>query len=674
MTARDNSIEYRPEIDGLRALAVVPVLLYHAQLGAPGGFVGVDVFFVISGYLITSLLLKKVATARLDLLEFWERRIRRLFPALAVMTLATFVAGWFLLLPADYKELGESVSAQTLLSSNIFFWQHTGYFDSAANLKPLLHTWSLAVEEQFYLLYPLLLLGLAKLRRPTGGLVFISLCAVSFAVSVNDVAHHPEAAFYLLPSRLWELGLGAIVAALPRTIQYSAWIHELASWIALATIVYAISYYSASTPFPGLAALPPCGGAALFIQSNGPRLTSAGKFLSWRPVVFIGLISYSLYLWHWPILVFANYWALARPQFPIRIGLFCLCFLLAAASWKYVEIPCRNRGSEPRRTVVFLFGSAAAAILFILGSAISSFDGVNSRLPDAVVRVANGRSDFNPAFESQLTLGDAEAGRFLGLGSNMPNAPIQLMIWGDSHAMAALPALDYLCSENSVRAFAATHSSTPPLLDYVPQAIHSLRQDAPAFAKAVIRFVRAQHIPNVILIASWQGYKAGLSPEFNSDFRKTLTELHNSGAKIWIMQDVPFFYWDVPSALARAALFKIDLAKINLPLSLYLAQTADQEREFLRAAASDVIVLNPASYLSRGSIVPSSEKGFPIYRDHDHLSIHGATLIRPMFLPMFSSNQRVAIEPGTPTERPEVHSDLDLEILGRPQNFAHKPH
>jgi peptidoglycan/LPS O-acetylase OafA/YrhL len=201
MTLRENSIEYRSEIDGLRAVAVVPVLLYHARLGASGGFVGVDVFFVISGFLITAMLLKRMEAAPLDVLEFWERRVRRIFPALAVMTLTTLVAGWFLLLPADYKELGESVCAQALLSSNVFFWRHTSYSDGVADLKPLLHTWSLAVEEQFYILYPLILLGVTKLRRPLGALIFLFLCVVSFAVSVDGVAHHPQATFYLLPSR-----------------------------------------------------------------------------------------------------------------------------------------------------------------------------------------------------------------------------------------------------------------------------------------------------------------------------------------------------------------------------------------------------------------------------------------------------------------------------------------
>jgi peptidoglycan/LPS O-acetylase OafA/YrhL len=648
MTSRDHSISYRPEIDGLRALAVVPVLLYHAQLGAPGGFVGVDVFFVISGYLITSLLLKTMTEAPLDLLEFWERRVRRLFPALAVVTLATLVAGWFLLLPADYKALGESVCWQTLLSSNIFFWRQTSYFDGVANLKPLLHTWSLAVEEQFYLLYPLMLIGFAKLRRPIGRLIFLLLCVTSFTVSVVGVAHHSQAAFFLLPSRIWELGLGAIVAALPQTIRLSAWIDELASWIGLATILYAISFYNTAIPFPGLAALLPCGGAALFIRSNVPRLTNAGKLFSWRPIVFIGLISYSLYLWHWPILAFSNYWALNPLSVPIRIGLLILCFLIATASWKYIELPFRRRGRVRRRVTVFVLALATASILLLLGLGISGFNGVEFRLTDAVNRFANGPLDFNAVFNSGLSLQDAEAGRFVSLGSTGSDAPIHLLVWGDSHAMAALPALDYLCSEYSVRGVAATHAQTPPLLAYVSEGIYSLGQDSPEYGSAVIRFIKAHQIPNVLLIARWKDYRAGKSLKFHIALTKTLTELQNCRVKIWIMQEVPNFSWDVPKALARAGLFNNDPEKLNLPLSSYFKQVADEEHEFSQAAASDILVLNPGQYLTKGVIVPLSEKGFPIYQDRQHLTIHGAMLLRPMFLPLFAPAQRITSEPGTP--------------------------
>jgi peptidoglycan/LPS O-acetylase OafA/YrhL len=635
-TPDNNCIRYRPEIDGLRALAVVPVLFYHYHLGMPGGFVGVDVFFVISGYLISSLLFKRMLAPPLNLLEFWERRIRRVFPALAVVTFSTLVVGWFLLLPADYKELGESVFAQTLLSSNVFFWRHTGYFDSAADIKPLLHTWSLAVEEQFYLLYPLVLLGATKLRRPMGAWILLVLCVASFALSVDGVAYHPQAAFYLLPSRIWELGLGALVATFAQAAPYPRWIREAASAIGLAMILCAVFFYDASTPFPGIAALLPCTGAALFILSNGSQLTISAKFLSWRPFVFVGLISYSLYLWHWPILVFANYWALDPLGLSTRPGLLCVCFLLAVTSWKYVEIPCRKRGLVARRITVFCLASATASILVAIGVALSTLDGVSSRLPASVMQFANGRSDFNPEFNRQLSLQDAEAGRFLALGSNRSEEPVHLLVWGDSHAMAALPAVDYLCKQHSVRAFAATHSETPPLVGYVPDGGSSLKERAPGFGQAVIRFVRTLQIRNVLLIARWKGYRAGSSPEFHAALTKTVAELKNGGTKVWIMPEVPNFSWDVPRALARAALFHMDPSKLNLPLNAYFEQIADQEHEFAEAAGLGVIVLDPSKYLSKGEIVPSSDNEVPIYRDFHHLAVHGTMMIRPMFQPIFA--------------------------------------
>jgi peptidoglycan/LPS O-acetylase OafA/YrhL len=198
----------------------------------------------------------------------------------------------------------------------------------------------------------------------------------SLALSVDGVAHHPQAAFYLLPSRIWELGLGAVVAVLPRTFPYPVWVQELASGIGLAMILCAIFCYDASTPFPGIAALLPCVGAALFILSNGPKLTTSGKFLCGSPFVVMGLLSYSLYLWHWPILVFANYWALNQLSIAVRLGLLSLCFLLAVASWKYVEIPCRKRRLAPRKIGVFFLALATASILIVSGAVISRFDGL----------------------------------------------------------------------------------------------------------------------------------------------------------------------------------------------------------------------------------------------------------------------------------------------------------
>jgi hypothetical protein len=252
------------------------------------------------------------------------------------------------------------------------------------------------------------------------------------------------------------------------------------------------------------------------------------------------------------------------------------------------------------------------------------------------MQFANGRSDFNPEFNRQLSLQDAEAGRFLALGSNRSEEPVHLLVWGDSHAMAALPAVDYLCKQHSVRAFAATHSETPPLVGYVPDGGSSLKERAPGFGQAVIRFVRTLQIRNVLLIARWKGYRAGSSPEFHAALTKTVAELKNGGTKVWIMPEVPNFSWDVPRALARAALFHMDPSKLNLPLNAYFEQIADQEHEFAEAAGLGVIVLDPSKYLSKGEIVPSSDNEVPIYRDFHHLAVHGTMMIRPMFQPIFA--------------------------------------
>jgi peptidoglycan/LPS O-acetylase OafA/YrhL len=364
---------YRPEIDGLRAWAVIAVILYHARLGSPGGFVGVDVFFVISGYLITSLLLEDLKKGRLNLLAFWERRIRRLFPAVVVVTLTTLVAGWFFLLPVDYGDLAQSVFSQMLLSSNFFFWKNTNYFDGVADLKPLLHTWSLSVEEQFYLLYPFALILLSRVGRKFAVASVAILFSIELALSVYGGTHHPFAAFYLLPFRAWELGLGATLAATRGKTHGPVWFNETLSTLGLASILYVV-FFSKSISAPGIAVIPVCLGTGVFIYANTANLTLVGKFLCWRPFVFIGLISYSLYLWHWPVLVFANYWALGPLSLPVRILLVVSSLVLAMASWKFVETPFRR--AFPGRKRLLIAASIVAFAFLMLSVAIQKLDGV----------------------------------------------------------------------------------------------------------------------------------------------------------------------------------------------------------------------------------------------------------------------------------------------------------
>ena len=295
------------------------MLLYHAGLGFTGGYVGVDVFFVISGFLITALISEELSLNQFELREFWGRRIRRILPASTMMCLLVLIAGMFLLLPTDFNELAESASAHQLLFSNVFFWRRLSYFAGPSEVKPLLHTWSLAVEEQFYLFYPVLLIILRNVSRTRHLIILTSLFFLSLILSEWAVWHHPSAAFFLLPTRMWELLAGGIAFFCPISNRKKIW-QEVGAWMGIALILMAGVLFDSDTEFPGFWALLPCGGSFLLIYCNGTSLTSVGRLLSFRPVVFTGLLSYSLYLWHWPILAYMHYCLVVISRSSKRLG------------------------------------------------------------------------------------------------------------------------------------------------------------------------------------------------------------------------------------------------------------------------------------------------------------------------------------------------------------------
>lgn len=366
-------MKYRREVDGLRAVAVLPVILFHGGFGHfSGGFVGVDVFFVISGYLITTIILAEVDKGSFSLARFYERRARRILPALFTVMAVCLPLAWLALTPTDMRAFARSVLAVIAFSSNILFWRESGYFGAAAELKPLLHTWSLAVEEQYYLLFPLLLILARNVRREWlfGALAVLAAC--SLAVAHHAALTRPSAAFFLLPTRGWELLLGSLVAmycAGPRTPPKAAGFLAL---FGLALILVAIFAFDHRTPFPGLYALVPTMGAALILLYAGPG-NAAGMLLGRREFVAVGLVSYSAYLWHQPLFVFARHLSLGEPGPMVFGALTVLTFGMAAISWRWVEQPFRDRERIPqRRMVLLLSGGAALFGLFgILGSATS---------------------------------------------------------------------------------------------------------------------------------------------------------------------------------------------------------------------------------------------------------------------------------------------------------------
>lgn len=352
-------MQYRSDIDGLRALAVAPIVLFHAHVpGFAGGYVGVDIFFVISGFLITSILAEEMGQGRFSFAAFYARRIRRLLPALMVMLAVVSAAAPFVLLPDDLAAFGRSVAATVLLSSNLLFWSESGYFDVASELKPLLHIWSLSIEEQFYLVFPLLLFALHRAgRRPLP--VVILLFAASLAASIHFVRIDPSATFYLLPTRAFEFLIGSLLALGIVRPPAMGFAREGLALGGMVLILYAVATFDQSTPFPGWMALIPCIGTALIILAGGQgAVTRVGRLLGLGAVVFLGRISYSVYLWHWPIAVGWVYLE-GRPSGFVAPTLLVVASLIAGAlSWRFVEVPFRRMPVGSLRSTFLPAGSA----------------------------------------------------------------------------------------------------------------------------------------------------------------------------------------------------------------------------------------------------------------------------------------------------------------------------
>ncbi|AZR42383.1 acyltransferase family protein [Marinobacter salarius] len=372
-------MQYRREIDGLRAVAVVPVILFHAGFTwFSGGYVGVDVFFVISGYLITSILLKDLLSGHFSIVTFYERRARRILPALTLVLLCTIPFAWLWFLPSQFQEFSKAVAATSLFASNILFWRDSDYFAPAAEENPLLHTWSLAVEEQFYIIFPIFLFLIWRCGKQVTLYGLIGLSILSLALSEYGWRNHPSANFYLLITRAWELGVGAICALYLLENQVKS--NSYLSFLGLMLILFSVVYYDASTPFPSLYALVPVIGTALIIIFSGSK-TIISRMLSLKLFVGIGLISYSAYLWHQPLFAFARIRTFGDPIPGLMLLLSAFSFFFAYLSWKFVEIPFRSGRVSffNSRTKIFSLSAVSLVSLISFGAYGHLSDGASWR-------------------------------------------------------------------------------------------------------------------------------------------------------------------------------------------------------------------------------------------------------------------------------------------------------
>lgn len=376
-------MEYRREIDGLRAVAVIPIILFHAGFEFfSGGFVGVDVFFVISGYLITTIILAEKEQGKFSVINFYDRRARRILPALFFVMAISLPFAWFLLKPNDLKDFSQSLTAVSLLSSNILFWLESGYFATESELKPLLHTWSLAVEEQFYVFFPLYLMVVWRYRKRwiLGSIIVLGF--ISILLAQWGGVNKPSATFFLLPTRAWELMVGATTAffllygrSLNELVSGHKLLNEALGAIGLILICYAVVVFDETIPFPSFYALIPTVGTALIILFSSAE-TNAGKLLGRKSLVGIGLISYSAYLWHQPIFAFARHYSVNELTVWPLIILIVLTFVLAYMSWLFIEKPFRNKRVISRKSI-FVFsivGSTVFVTIGVIGHASSGFE------------------------------------------------------------------------------------------------------------------------------------------------------------------------------------------------------------------------------------------------------------------------------------------------------------
>ena len=428
-------MKYRSEIDGLRAIAVVPVILFHAGFELfSGGFVGVDVFFVISGYLITTILIEDIENERFSIINFYERRARRILPALFFVMLVCIPFAWIWMLPNQMKDFAQSLVAVSLFASNILFWRESGYFDAAAEEKPLLHTWSLAVEEQYYVLFPIFLILAWRFGKNRVFWMIVGMAAVSLLLSEWGWRNKATANFYLAPTRAWELFAGSIAAFIVRKqgVQKN---NPLAT-LGLTAIVFSIFFYDETTPFPSVYTLVPVLGTVLLVLC-AHKETLAARLLSTKGFVGIGLISYSAYLWHQPLFAFARIRSFEHPSLLLMSVLSLTSLLLAYFSWRYIEAPFRKNNVFTRNVIfsISIFGFSSFLIFGILGNGTNGFS-----------------SRFNNEELPYHTFSDAD-GNCMGRVSsfcNINDDREKIFVIGDSTVQPLAASLNALQSEYAV--------------------------------------------------------------------------------------------------------------------------------------------------------------------------------------------------------------------------------
>lgn len=546
---------FRNDIQGLRALAVGAVVLNHAlPQAAPGGYVGVDVFFVISGFLISRIIAADIENERFSIVDFYRKRVRRIFPALLVVLLATLAAGYFMLTPAAYRELAMTAMAASFFVSNFAFYSLTGYFDGAAEFKPLLHLWSLAVEEQFYIFFPpFLMLFWRRISRAKSVMLLVAAGMASLLVAELLLLKAPSAAYYMLPPRAVELLIGVLIGIGGIPPLKSQALRDWTSVLGLAMMIASITVFSPTTPFPGVRSLLPCLGAGLLIHAGtGGAETWGGRLLSLTPLTYIGAISYSLYLWHWPILVYLR--TALDADLPIAWAGAAILAALALASLTYhlVERPVLSRRADRFR---FLWiGGAQIALVTALCGFVMIAQGIPGRYSPEARKLIAGSEDINPRRDTCHYGGEAPPppyGRTCAFGSE-DRAP-DVAVWGDSHGAELAPYLGERAGSMRRSVRELTSSACPPAQGFAsPEHTH-----CGEFNEMALTSLAADaQIRTVILVANGQIYKN--REQLERGMQKSVEGLLAAGKSVIVVMQTPLMAFDVASKAALMTRYGLD--------------------------------------------------------------------------------------------------------------------